>query len=164
MRMTSVGKWAPLKPTDISLSLMIYRGFKREIIPQILSVPNFATKPLCMGPMGPHDERGHSYKSRTPARCRYMTLSSDGLRMITSSLPPGNKMIGTTAKRDTPFATRAQQVAWSCTGAIPGAAIPPRYGNRRTVVVRKNGRGSAVYSTSPKIAVMCPRRMGRRCT
>jgi hypothetical protein len=33
---------------------------------------------------------------------------------------------------------------------------PPRYGNRWTVVDKKNGPGSAVYSASPKIAVMCP--------
>ncbi len=44
------------------------------------------------------------------------------------------------------------------------AANPPPYRNRWTVVDRENGPGSAVYSTSPKRAVMYPRRIGRRWT
>jgi hypothetical protein len=48
--------------------------------------------------------------------------------------------------------------------ADPGAATPPRYGNRRTAVDRENDSGPAVYSTSPKRAVMYPRRLGRRWT
>jgi hypothetical protein len=93
----------------------------------------------------------------------YMRLSSDGLHIITLSRVPGRQMAGTTAERHSATDLHAAGgVAWR--RRLPRTAMPPRYGNRRTVVDRKNGWGSAVYSALPKIAVMCPRRIGRRWT
>jgi hypothetical protein len=93
----------------------------------------------------------------------YMTPSSDGLRIIILSRVPGRQMAGTTAERHSVTDLRtAGRVVWR--RRLPRTAKPPRYGNRRTVVDKKNGPGSAVYLASPKIAVMCPRRIGWRWT
>ena len=59
---------------------------------------------------------------------------------------------------------RARQVAWFRAGDQPESCLPTPYRNRWTVVDRENGAGSAVYSTSPKMAVVYPRRIGRRWT
>jgi hypothetical protein len=93
----------------------------------------------------------------------YMAPSSGGLRIITLSRAPGHPMAGTTSKRHSVTELHAAGgVVWR--RRLPRTAKPARYGNRRTVVDKKNGPGVAAYSASPKIAVMCPRRMGRRCT
>jgi hypothetical protein len=91
-------------------------------------------------------------------------LSSEGLRIITISRAPGYQRGGTTAEGRSVTHTRsAGGMVWR-RGSIEGAASPPRYGNRRIVVDREKGSGEAAYSASPKIAVMCPRRSGRRWT
>jgi hypothetical protein len=98
-----------------------------------------------------------------PRDCRYLTLSSGGCRIITLSRVPGRQMAGTAAERHSVTDQRAAGgVVWH--RRLPRTAKPPGYGNRRTVVDRKNGSGSAGYSASPKIAVTCPRRIGRRWT
>jgi hypothetical protein len=91
----------------------------------------------------------------------YRRLSSDGLRIITLARVPGRQMAGTTAERHSVTDLHAAGgVVWR--RGLPRTAQPPRYGNRRTVVDKKNGPGSAVYSASPRTAVMCPRGNGRR--
>ena len=84
-----------------------------------------------------------------------MRPSSDGLRIIILSRFPGCQMAETTVERHsvTDLHT-AGWVVWR--RPLPRTTKPPRYGNRWTVVDKKKGPGSAMYSASPKIAVMCP--------
>jgi hypothetical protein len=125
------------------------------------STPERFIIPSRLAPASPKEPAGSEQLS-TGHRF-FVKLFSEGLRLITISRARGHQRAGTTAEGRSVTQARSRWRGLAPRGDL-GAAIPPCYGNRRTVVDRAKGSGAAAYSTSPKRAVMYPRRVGRRCT